>query len=189
MGSSEITYNLDYHFDENLREVPVSRTDMLCYVKHLKSRSEQICENDEELAGTYSLIGVYSRMLGHMEDSKKYLRLAIGMNNRSGDLERLFVNELRLAYAYQWEHDYLRSNELFEKLMVQSETDREHRIYQDFVYQHHGKNLFDQGDYQSALTYFERALGIRQEKANEELIDSTEFAIRICKEKIRQGKG
>lgn len=43
-----------------------------------------------------------------------------------------------------------------------------------------GKNLFDQKEYQRALNYFERALQIRMEKGNKELIHSTQHAINIC---------
>jgi Flp pilus assembly protein TadD len=45
----------------------------------------------------------------------------------------------------------------------------------DFVYQHYGKNLFDQSEYQLALKYVKKALRIRVEKGNKELIDSTEY--------------
>jgi hypothetical protein len=52
------------------------------------------------LAKTYGLIGVYSRIVNKIEDSKKYLSLAIEMNIQSGNHKSLFVNELRLAHTH-----------------------------------------------------------------------------------------
>lgn len=189
MNLSDIPYNLGFCFDDNLREVPFSKIDMVKGIEFLKNQSQSTQDNDKDLAKTYGLIGVYSRIVNNIEDSKKYLSLAIEMNKQSGNHKSLFVNELRLAHTYQWENNYLKSNKLFEKLKEQSENNSEHNNYLDFVYQHYGKNLFDQSEYQLALKYFEKALRIRGEKGNQELIDSTEYAINICDGKIKQVKG
>ncbi|MDY7223264.1 tetratricopeptide repeat protein [Halalkalibacterium halodurans] len=188
MDLSNIPSNLDFYFDDNLREVPVSTIDLIKGIEFKKKQSHSPQDNEEELAKTYGLIGVYSRIVNKIEDSKKYLSLAIEMNIQSGNHKSLFVNELRLAHTYQWETNYYKSNKLFKKLKEQSESDTEHSNYLDSVYQHYGKNLFDQSEYQLALKYVKKALRIRVEKGNKELIDSTEYAINICNEKIKQIK-
>ncbi len=52
--------------------------------------------------------------------------------------------------------------------------------YEDFFYQHYGKSKLDEGDFQTALTCFQKALQIRLQKGNEELIHSTKLCIAYC---------
>ncbi|WP_230875029.1 tetratricopeptide repeat protein [Lysinibacillus cavernae] len=180
----DIPYNLDFYFDKHLREVPISKNDMIKGIDFLKNEILSHCDNGQELASIYGLIGVYSRIINKIEESKKYLSLAIELNRQLGNHKRIFVNELRLAHTYQWEKNFQESNKIFKKLMEQSENNSDNH-YLDFVYQHYGKNLYDQSDYRLALTYFEKALRLRVNKGNQELIDSTEYAISICNEQIK----
>ncbi len=48
----------------------------------------------------------------------------------------------------------------------------------------YGKDLFDQGEYRLALKYFEKSFKIRVKKGDKELIDSTEYAVKICNERV-----
>lgn len=109
-------------------------------------------------------------------------------NERSDNGTNLFVNKLRLANTYQWERNFQKSNEMFEELVEIAEKYVEYKGYLDFVYQHNGKNLFDQEEYELALTNFKKALAIRIQKGNNELIQSTELAIKICSEMAIQEK-
>lgn len=136
----DLPYNLDYYFDDHLREVPVSKTDMVKGIEFLKKQSHKIMKNSEDLAKVYSLIGVYSRILYDIEDSKKYLTSAIKINEQLEYHKYLFVNKLRLAHTFQWGESFDTSNSLFKELIRLTENND----YLDFLFQHYGKNLFDQ---------------------------------------------
>lgn len=179
----DIPYNTEFYFDEYLREVPVSETEMLKAIDYLKDQSYNISDNDK-LAKVYGLIGVYSRIANKIEESKRYLRFAVELNLKVGNSKSMFVNELRLAHTYQCESNFQHSNQLFGKLIEQAENHYPYNEYLDFTYQHAGKNLFDQMKYELALNYFKKALEIRLREENEDLIISTEFAIQVCCEKL-----
>ena len=51
---------------------------------------------------------------------------------------------------------------------------------EDFLYQHYGKSKLDEEDLKAAFSYFQKALQIRLEKGNEELIRSTKLSIQHC---------
>lgn len=185
MNMSDIPFNLDFYFDENLREVPISKNEMIKGIEFLKKQQSRFRNNERELGKIYGLIGVYSRIINEMEESKKYLRLAIDASECINNHRSLFVNKLRLAHTYQWEKDFQQSNEIFEKLIKEVEMGNEYEGYLDFVYQHYAKNLFDQEDYHLAINYFHKALNIRFQKGQRELIESTKFAINICSKKLK----
>lgn len=179
---------MDFYFGDDLKEIPFSKNEMINRIQYLKEQEKKLSDNEEELGKLYGLIGVYLRIIGDFEESKKYLQLAIMANERSDNGTNLFVNKLRLANTYQWERNFQKSNEMFEELVEIAEKYVEYKGYLDFVYQHNGKNLFDQEEYELALTNFKKALAIRIQKGNNELIQSTELAIKICSEMAIQEK-
>ncbi|MGG4397413.1 hypothetical protein ABEX25_24200 [Paenibacillus thiaminolyticus] len=79
-----------------------------------------------------------------------------------------------MANTYQWNKEFVEAAKLFKELEEEiAIIDRSTReIYEDFLYQHFGKNKFDQEQYEEALIYFYKALQLRLNKGNQERIDS-----------------
>lgn len=105
MDLSAVPFQLAFTFDEVLREVPISIDKMINGIEYLKKQGTKLEHNDEELAKIYRWIGVYSRVIHRLDESKKYLLLAIEINERLENKRSLFVNQLRLAHVYQWERN------------------------------------------------------------------------------------
>lgn len=188
MNLFDIPFNMEFYFGADLKEIPISKSEMKNGIEFLTEQQKKLNANAVELGKLYGLIGVYLRIIGDLEESKKYLQLAIMTNERSDNRNNLFVNKLRLANTYQWERNFQKSNEIFKELIEIAENHEEYSVYLDFVYQHNGKNLFDQEEYELALTNFKKALEIRIQKGNHNLIESTELAIKICGELVMNEK-
>lgn len=101
--------------------------------------------------------------------------------------QRLVANRIRLANTYHLQGDFTRSNAAFSDLLCQSEqwSVPLKRAYQHFLWQHLGKNAFDQGRWEEALGYFEKALQSRQQQQlSQDLIDSSRLALSRCSDRI-----
>jgi tetratricopeptide (TPR) repeat protein len=168
-----IPFNMTFHFNKELREVPNDKKEMLQGIQWLKTCGESN-------SNVHGLIGVYARIVEQLDESEEYLRLAI---EHADNEKSVCINELRLAHTYQWKKQFQQANSLFQKLFHQLETSHVYADYKDFLFQHYGKNLFDQGLYGEALKYFQKALEIRFVKGDPELIASVELAIEVCTKK------
>ncbi|MGY0691902.1 tetratricopeptide repeat protein [Virgibacillus sp. FSP13] len=144
---------------------------------------EQLKTNDcsEEEKGRWNgMLGFFLRIVGELEESEKSLHTSIEMYNDLDNQHGVFTNKLGLAHTYQWWTKYEMSNQLFNELLEIAETDSDYTYFLDFVYQHCGKNEFDQKSFPEALSFFEKALELRLEKGDQELISQTESAIEAC---------
>ncbi|EEK81876.1 hypothetical protein bcere0010_45440 [Bacillus cereus ATCC 4342] len=137
--------------------------------KHLQKRSSY--------GRNCGLIGVYERIAGNLSESKYYLQEAIKYYIQTDNTQGIFINKLRLAHTYYWERKFAAANTIFIELL---QTLPDLPAYEDFFYQHYGKSKLDEGDFQTALTCFQKALQIRLQKGNEELIHSTKLCIAYC---------
>lgn len=172
------TLNLNLNFNNRLREIPESIDDIKEFIQY-ESNRVSTTKNFKSLKKIYGSLGVYSRIINDLENSEIYLKKAIDLSNYTNDPLRVFINKIRLGNTYQWQEDFHASNLIFDSLFDQLQNPI-FLPYEDFLYQHYGKNLFDQGLYTKALEYFKLALELRIIKNNSELIDSTLFAINIC---------
>lgn len=185
--SASIPYNCTFYFDDNLREVPYSVSDMREAIAYGKEKLQSSAQNQEELGKQYGMIGVYSRIVGNYEDSISYLNSAITIHSSCNNAKQVWINKLRLAHTYQWIKDFHTSNHMFDTLLEQANTHDQHFGLLDFLYQHYGKNQYDQLNYESALQWFEKALEIRTKTKEEELIHSSRIAIQACKNHLFEG--
>lgn len=174
-----------YHFDDNLHEVPNDPAEIAAEIARLKDEAVSTTD-DLERAKLLGMLGAYQRIMNQLDAAAETLNQAVELSK--GHAKFSLVNRLRLAHVHQWQKDYASSNQEFDKLVVEVESDEHVAMYRDFVYQHAGKNRFDQQDYAGALAYFEKALAIRQEKQDNSLIDSTQHAIQITKARLQHGK-
>jgi tetratricopeptide (TPR) repeat protein len=178
----DLQYDLTYHFDRNLRDVPNNRGDMRQAIEDY-----QVQLNSLDTAARLRLmgaIGTYQRILCRLDDARDTLEQTVQLAEQLNDRQAHFVNRLRLAHTYQWRGEFETSNRLFAELIAEAERDPALDPYRHFVYQHAAKNHFDQAQYGQALELFERALAIREGKGEQSLIDSTEWAIEVTRRRL-----
>ncbi|KAA0749617.1 hypothetical protein DN389_03360 [Bacillus sp. AY3-1] len=168
-----IPFEMGYTFDENLREKPISLAEMKQGIVFLKEHLHE----DSLYGKSCGLIGVYERIAGNLSESKYYLQEAIENYTQTDNIQGLFINKPRLAHTYHWERKFPAANALFTELL---QTLPDLPAYEDFFYQHYGKSKLDEGYFHTALSYFQKALQIRLQKGNEELIHSTKLCITYC---------
>ncbi|WP_083189091.1 tetratricopeptide repeat protein [Paenibacillus sp. KS1] len=182
-------FNCTFYFDDDLREVPHSLSDMCNAIAYIKEQTQSDQQNQEELGRQYGMLGVYSRIVGNYADSITYLTSAISIHSAMNNAKQVWINKLRLAHSYQWMRNFHTSNRMFDDLLEHAISNDQHFNLLDFLYQHYGKNLYDQYKYESALPWFEKALKIRTKSENEELIHSSQIAIDACIKHILKESG
>ncbi len=175
---------MNFTFDEQLRELPENEEEMHKGVQFLKQQLQNTNITIKQKAKYMGNIGAYLRVLRKYEEGKQYLTEAIRILRELNDDVSIFVNKLRLAHIYQWEHEFDIANKMFEQCVKLAQSEQIYEAYKDFTYQHYGKCLYDQCRFTVALVYFEKALSIREDKANESLLASSQKAVDVCKEKI-----
>lgn len=179
-----IPYNVQYGFDENLREKPLDQKAMASGVAWLARRIDTAGEDRHAVARLKGMHGVYCRILGWLDDAHLSLEQAVSIAESVLDVRLVYINQLRLAHVYQWQRRFDLSTPLFEELLVRAEKDRHLGLLLDFALQHAGKNAFDQGKYAEALSHFAGALALRRLKNDARLLASTETAIKVTRERV-----
>ena len=181
MPLPDIPYNISYTFDQNLRDVPDSPGDMARAVEYLgaKLKSGELSVRDQ--ARLLGQMGVLCRMLLRLEEAEHYCERTVTICCQLGDARCEVVNRIRLAHVYQWQRRFDESDRLFLWALELCERDPNVADYLDFVRQHYGKSLFDQGRYVEAMEMFERALEIREKKGDAALVESSRVALQTAK--------
>lgn len=179
----EIPFDVSYHFDNNLRDVPNNPAQMQQAIDFLQCKLQQETTERTKIY-LLGLLGVYARMLHNFSLAQKALTSALNLSTSIGDEKSIIVNMIRLAHVYQWQQQYTKSKEIFLKAVTLCQTKQEISIYLDFAYQHLGKCMFDQKEYQQALYYFKQAQDIRLKKGDLSLIESTQLAIDTVNENL-----
>lgn len=169
-------YDLTYHFDSNLRDIPNSPDDMRAHLAELDTElgANPPPEAQLRLLGT---IGVYARMLGELTKAEHSLLAALTLAQRSNNRSSYVANSLRLAHVLQWQERFEEADAIFTSIIKLCRANKELEHYLDFAYQHYGKSLFDQKRYAEAERAFNSALMLRQGKDDAELTESTQFAL------------
>ena len=180
----KIPFDVSYHFDDRLHDVPNSPAQMQQAVNFLQSEFDK-CPHDIRrqiyLAGS---IGGYARMLHDFTTAEQALNTALQLCDRINDKSSKIANSIRLAHLYQWQQRYELSETLFEVIVKQCKSDSYLTLYLDFAYQHAGKCKFARGKYEEAQHYFALALELRQQKGDRSLIDSTKLALNMVQQRI-----
>jgi tetratricopeptide (TPR) repeat protein len=186
--SWQIPFDVSYHFDEHLRDVPNNADQMRLAVNWLICQQKNSLDVpvQQQLLG---LIGVYSRMLGDLNSAHDYLQQSLALSEQLEDERSKTVTRIRLAHVYQWQKQYNLCDRLLVEEIYRCQTQPILKPYLDFAYQHAGKSKYEQGDYQTAYQYFLQALIIRQQKGNAELLDSTHLALEKTRYQIELKTG
>src|SRR5690625_6505773 len=98
------------------------------------------------------------------------------MSKDDNEYAREIVSLIRLGEALKYDHNHNVALELFNKALIKCS---EHGIdlYEDFALQHKGKCLLELSRIEEAVRCFERVGEIREVKANDYLMSSTQQAI------------
>ena len=173
----KIPFNLEYQIDKSLREVPIEAAEFRKGIEFLKTEIAHL--KGIEKARACSKLGSLQRIQGELVESLHSLHLAGTLLKTFSNPRLSIINSLRLAQTFQFQGELYRSQHgilCFEKAF---ESDSSNSDLHDFVFQHRGKYYFDQGNFELAKEYFLKALALRKEKGNSELINSTEFALEV----------
>lgn len=166
--------NLLYKFDEKFREIPINKEGMEVEVE--KMIEEFSKTNDLRLS---SKIGVYLRILGRVEEGLIYIKNS-HKHNKKGEVSYI-IDSIRLMSCYQWLNDFNSAKGIIDDL-----ESMELYNYKDFFLQHCGKVYFEEKNYEKAKEFFVKALEIRKEKGDMELIQST-MGVLMRVEEILEG--
>ena len=175
MGSAEsgAAYTIDA---VSLRARAVDSAAMLAHARSLQRRAMQDPDaaHGARSASEAALLFV---LLGHYDDARQLFDFSLARQPASERLYDRTVTQLRFAQLPQFAGQLSESESLFADLVARCRGDPTLQPLLDFALQHHGKVLFDQGDYGRALDRFQEALALREAKGVSELIASTQIAI------------
>ena len=190
---SDIPYNIDFSFDDNLREVPKDPKDMHRAIDHLEVRLIEESQDDYERMRVSGIVGTLYLVLGNYDMAEEHINTAIASSNNLRDRRAQLHNLMRLAQIYQYRQHYHLADRIFKQIIQACEANRDATNPNrnnpfikdlDVVYHEYGKCLFDQGDYEIALHLFEKALRIRQFNRVQSLITLTQHAIQVTTDKL-----
>jgi len=190
---NDIPYNIDFSFDDNLREVPQDADSMQEAITQLETRLIEESQDDYERMRLSGIVGTLYRILGDYEMAEEHINAAIASSNNLRDRRAQLRNLMRLAQVYQSRQHYDLADRIFKQVIeaceasVDSSNPNSSNPFMtdlDTAYQYYGACLFDQEDYEIALHMFEKALKIRERKQDKHLLDETQHAIRITRAKL-----
>ena len=156
-----------------LKTVLAEAENILTQLENAKSHDK------DDLYFLYGIIGNLYRIYGEPKTAIYYLEYNLNMSKDDNEYAREIVSLIRLGEALKYDHNHNVALELFNKALIKCS---EHGIdlYEDFALQHKGKCLLELNRIEEAFMCFERALEIREMKANDSLISSTQQAIDLA---------
>ncbi|WP_232695869.1 hypothetical protein [Brevibacillus daliensis] len=110
-------FNMNFHYDDRMREVPDNRDEMEQGIEVLVRRNSAMEQNCTDWVKMNGLIGAYYRVLGKLNESESTLKETIKIAQQLGLTKYVFINQLRLAHTYQWQEKFTLSNSLFDVLL------------------------------------------------------------------------
>lgn len=184
-GASIILKTPVFTYDLNLHEVPGDFAHVDRYIEFLINKTPKSIEDQVKILGE---MGFFYRIQQLLDESEAVLTNAISLiEDHNLGIHLLIQQKIRLANTLQWKKDFNKSNLMFDELIKTCEANNKARVYLDFVYQHSGKNYFDQGKYELALENFDNALKLRKRKQSPvDQLESTIQAIQIVKNKLKE---
>lgn len=178
MMTKDAQLDLSYYYDENLQEVLVAPNDVQKYIakKIILAKTTQDPETQVHHLGE---AGVYLRMLRRLDSAEEILNEALSIAVAAQLPQSVQIaQEIRRAHVVQWKQNFAQSNDLFAQLIEKSSRLEPQDALIDFIWQHAGKNFFDQGAFREAVLAFKNALRLRKTReAPEDQIKSSEDSL------------
>lgn len=191
--ASTPAYNLNYRFAADMRATPEDAASMQAYVDFLiaevrKLKIEEsaapgrIPANVRALVKLLGEIGSYSVILRKPEVGRNALEKSLALIEQYQlGLAVWAVHTIRYGDVLCFQKDFLGAETAFRSVLELAERSPELTELVDFAWQHLGKLHFDEKKPKDAEACFLKALEIRKKKGVKELIDSTEFALRVLR--------
>jgi tetratricopeptide (TPR) repeat protein len=183
----DLTHAITY--DERLRQAPLDQEVVEEAAAEAVARLlEAEAEGDRaDLLRLHGYLGDVCRVLGRLEESLRHLEIALKLARALGDQRAEVANLIRLGETHRYREDYPAAEALLRDALDRSRADPALADYQGFALQHLGKCLLEQGDVAGAIDCLERALALREDRGNPELVESTrqalDLAVRLCDER------
>jgi tetratricopeptide (TPR) repeat protein len=170
---------LVWRIDERLREVPedplafeAAADEWVAAIEAARSQPARLLRLLEEAAPHF-------RIAGRSEEARKTASAAVALAQLLEQPRAVFVNQLALARALQWEARYDLSTPLFDQLLTQARTSGELADRLHEVLHFAGTNLFEQQRHAEAARCFREALILRRALGKEALMEATADALRL----------
>ena len=180
---NSIPFNLKCKYGSDLREIPEYPGGFKKSIKYLEAKVKTT-NDPEEKGKILSTLGVLKRIMRHPDDSLPLLEEASAIFEKCGNRKLSLINEVRLAVTLQFLGRHEEAETKFGAVEEYVKSNPRHKGLLDFIYQHRGKNEFDQGNYEKAMEAFKMALELRRAKGRQELIGSTNFAINVTRKHL-----
>jgi len=174
---------MQYCFDNDLKEKPENIDEFKKGIEFWKAALTDLGNLIDE-AKLYSRIGVDLRIVGELDKSLKYLNKAKKILEKLPLCTIYLINKIRIAQTLQFLKQFEAANKRYNEIDDIIDLNSQFSGLRHFVYQHKGKNYFDQQLYTKAKIHFQSALKIRKQLDNQELIASSAFALKIIEERM-----
>jgi tetratricopeptide (TPR) repeat protein len=174
-------------FDAALREVPLDQGPLGTAATLASGliAEARAAGDDQALLRVLGYYGNACRVLGRHDEAIRALAEAVALAESLGDERGAIANSLRLGEARKYRGDAEEAEAIF-RAVLERIRGGGHGVaaYEDFALQHLGKCLMDQGDAE-ATGYLDQALALRRAKGDASLIDSTERALTLARNRRR----
>ena len=121
----DIPYDIDFSFDENLREIPKDPAAMREAIAHLETRLIEESQDDYERMRLSGIVGTLHRILGDYDMAEEHINSAIAASNNLRDRRAQLRNLLRLAQVYQMRQQYNLADRIYKQVIEACETGRD----------------------------------------------------------------
>ena len=192
---SEKDFNLKYGFADDLLEIPDDPQSIYDFCQKCMAWLDQELDQPEERWDIQTVVQVlgktaaYMKMLRELDEALKLIETSLSLIEQYDLGPKSFVvQSLRWADILRYRGEFGQAEQVCDDVLEMCEKLESVSFYKDFAFQHLGKLKFDLGQYDIALEYFEKALALRKSKADQALIQSTEFAINVTKTKRPSNK-
>jgi len=174
---------MNYSFGEDLKEKP---EDIIQFKKGIEFWKDELLNinNLKEKAICNSKIGVHLRIVGELTASLIQLGKAKKIFETLPLLSYTIINEIRIAQTFQFLKRFSKATKLYEEIEKIIEANDQFSNLLHLVYQHKGKNYFDQRQFKIAKVHFEKALSIRNKMKDKSLVESSTYALEIVERYI-----
>ncbi len=179
-----LPFNIKTKFDKSLKDYPEDKREFKKAIKFLEAKIKYDL-SDSERSKILSQLGNLYRVDRNLNLSLQMLLEARVMLAGKKSSKSFFVNEIRLAYTLQLMKKFDEAEKIYAALEKRYKNS-ENRKMIDFLYQHRGKNFFDNGKLDEANVNILKALKLRLKKKNNELIESSVFALCVIGKKIKR---
>ena len=173
-------------FDENnnLREQTNQPEALWDFVHKAEPMCKTITSTDE-LYFIYGALGYVYRVLNEPQKAIAYFERSLDLISEQ-PLKKI-ITFIRLGEAYKYANDHKKAIALFDKAL-EMVVKFNFLDYDDYIYQHKGKCLMELEELNASRACFLSALHIRQQRGNQELIDSTQKVLAYVENRLAKTK-